>query len=257
MINTPHALYDSATMLRRNLTHALRYPGLSIGTVAVPVIFLLLFVYVLGGALGAGIGRGAHYIDYLAPGIILMTVSAASMTTAVSVCMDLTEGVVARFRTMPISRASVLVGHVLGSLILTMISVGLVIGIALLIGFRPTADLVHWLAALGVIVLLTLAVTWMAVAIGTLSRSPEGASNLVLPLALLPLIGSTFVPAQSMSPGVRIVAQYQPFTPIIETIRGLLMGTPIGNNAIVAIAWCLGITVFAYFWATRLFNRRA
>ncbi len=257
MSTTSYALYDSATMLRRNLKHALRYPGLSLGTIAVPIIFLLLFVYVLGGALGAGIGSGTHYVNYLAPGIILMTVASASMTTAVSVCTDLTEGIIARFRTMAISRASVLVGHVLGSMIQTTISIGLVIGVAVLIGFRPTADLVHWIAALGIIALLALAVTWLAVALGTLSKTPEGASNIVLPLALLPLIGSTFVPTQSMSPGVRVFAEYQPFTPIIETIRGLLMGTPIGNDAVIGIAWCLGTTVASYLWATRLFNRRA
>jgi ABC-2 type transport system permease protein len=257
MSTASYALYDSATMLRRNLKHALRYPGLSLGTIAVPIIFLLLFVYVLGGALGAGTGSGTHYVNYLAPGIILMTVASASMTTAVSVCTDLTEGIIARFRTMAISRASVLVGHVLGSMIQTMISTGLVIGIAMLIGFRPTADALHWIAALGIIALLALAVTWLAVALGTLSKTPEGASNIVLPLALLPLIGSTFVPTQSMSPGVRVFAEYQPFTPIIETIRGLLMGTPIGGDAAIAIAWCLGTTVASYLWATRLFSRRA
>jgi ABC-2 type transport system permease protein len=256
MTTTSHAVHDSATMLRRNLKHAQRYPGLSVGTVAVPVIFLLLFVFVLGGALGAGIGRGTAYINYLAPGIIMMTVASASMTTAVSVCTDLTEGIVARFRTMAIYRPSVLVGHVLGSMILTMISVVLVTGIAVLIGFRPTADLVHWIAALGIIALLALAVTWLAVALGTLSKTPEAASNIVLPLALLPLIGSTFVPTRSMSPGVRVFAEYQPFTPIIETIRGLLTGPPIGNNAFIAVAWCLGIAVVSYLWATRLFNRR-
>jgi ABC-2 type transport system permease protein len=257
MNTTSHALRDSMTMLRRNLTHAVRYIGLSLGTLSIPVLFLLLFVYVLGGTLGAGIGGGTDYINYLAPGIILMTVAAASTTTAVSVCTDLTEGIVARFRTMAISRASVLVGHVLGSMIQTMVSIGLVIGIAVLIGFRPTADVAHWLGALGIIALLTLAMTWLAVALGTLSKNPEGASNMVLPLAFLPFVSSTFVPTDSMSTGVRIFAENQPFTPIIEAIRGLLMGTPIGNDAVIAVAWCLGITVAASLWATRLFNRQA
>jgi ABC-2 type transport system permease protein len=250
-------LRDSQTMLRRNLKHALRYPGLTVGALMVPIIFLLLFVYVLGGALSTGIGTGTDYINYLAPGIILMTVAAASTTTAVSVCTDLTEGIIARFRTMAISRSSVLVGHVVGSLIQTMVSITLVIGLAVAIGFRPTADLVHWIAALGLIALLALAVTWLAVALGTLSKTPEGASNLVLPLALLPFIGSTFVPTDSMSTGVRYFAEYQPFTPIIETIRGLLMGTPIGNNGIIAVAWCVAISAGGCLWATRLFNRRA
>lgn len=251
------ALRDSKTMLRRNLKHALRYPGLTLGIIMIPVIFLLLFVYVLGGALSAGIGSGTDYINYLAPGIILMTVAAASTSTAVSVCTDLTEGIVARFRTMAISRSSILIGHVLGSMIQTLVSITLVIGLAVAIGFRPTADLVHWIAALGLIALLSLAVTWLAVALGTLSKTPEGASNMVLPLALMPFIGSTFVPTDSMSAGVRYFAEYQPFTPIIETIRGLLMGTPIGNNGVIAVAWCIAISVGACLWATKLFNRQA
>ncbi len=252
-----YAMRDSATMLRRNLKHALRYPGLTLGTIMIPVIFLLLFVYVLGGTLGAGIGHGTEYINYLAPGIILMTVAASATSTTVAVCTDLTEGIIARFRTMAISRSSVLVGRVFGSMIQTMISIGLVTGIALLVGFRPTADFAHWMAALGIIALLALAVTWLAVALGTVSKSPEGASNLALPLAFLPFIGSTFVPTESMSAGVRAFAEYQPFTPIIETIRALLMGTPVGNNAVIAIVWCVGITVAGYVWATKLFNRKA
>ncbi|MFG2983039.1 ABC transporter permease [Streptomyces sp. NPDC048258] len=252
-----HLLRDSATMLRRQLKHALRYPGLSLGAMAVPVIFLLLFVYVLGRPLAAGIGTGTDYINYLAPGILLMTVTAASTTTAVSVCTDLTEGIIARFRTMAISRSSILVGHVIGSVIQTMINVGLVIGLALLMGFRPDAGPTGWLAALGLILLLTFAVTWLAVALGTLSKTPEGASNIVLPLALLPFIGSAFVPTDSMPTVVRLFAEYQPFTPVIETIRALLMGTPAGSDGIAAVAWCLGIAVAACLWANKLFNRPA
>jgi ABC-2 type transport system permease protein len=247
-------------MLRRNLKHALRYPSLTLGTVALPIIFLLLLVYVLGGALGAGIGGtspgGTDYINYLAPGIILLTVASSTVPTATRVSMDLTEGIVARFRTMAISRPSVLVGHVGGSMIQTMISVGLVIGIAALMGFRPNADLVHWIAALGIIALLALAMTWLAVALGTLAKSPEAASTIPIPLAFLPFVSSAFVPTDSMSAPVRAFAEHQPFTPIIETIRGLLMGTPIGNNGVIAIAWCVGITLVASLWATRLFNRR-
>ncbi|MFF3428626.1 ABC transporter permease [Streptomyces sp. NPDC002602] len=252
----PDALRDSLTMLRRQLKHALRYPGLSIGTLAVPVVFLVLFVYVLGRPLAAGIGTGTAYINYLAPGIILMTVTAAATTTAVSVCTDLTEGIVARFRTMAISRSSILVGHVIGSFVQTMVSVGLVVGIAVLMGFRPTAGPGGWLAVLGLVALLTFAVTWLAVALGTLSKTPEGASNTVLPLAFLPFIGSAFVPTDSMPTVVRVFAEHQPFTPVIETIRGLLTGTPVGAEGVIAVAWCLGITVGAWLWATRLFNRQ-
>jgi ABC-2 type transport system permease protein len=259
MSTTSYALRDSTTMLRRNLKHALRYPGLSLSTVGMPLVFLLLFVYVLGGALGAGIGGpgSSDYINYLAPGIIMMTVASGSVTTAVAVSMDLTEGIIARFRTMAISRASVLVGHVLGSMIQTMISIGLVIGVAVLIGFRPAAGLVDWIAALGLMALLAFAVTWLAVALGTLSKTPEAASNIVIPLAFLPFISSAFVPTDSMSVGVRIFAEYQPFTPIIETIRGLLLGTPVGDSGIVAVAWCAGIAVVSYVWARKLFSRQA
>ncbi|MBT2479648.1 ABC transporter permease [Streptomyces sp. ISL-94] len=253
----PHLWRDCATMLRRQLKHALRYPGLSLGAMAVPVIFLLLFVYVLGRPLAAGIGTGTDYINYLAPGILLMAVTAASTTTAVSVCTDLTEGIVARFRTMAISRSSILVGHVLGSVIQTLVNVGIVIGIALLMGFRPEAGLTGWSAALGLLVLLTFAVTWLSVALGTLSKTPEGASNIVLPLALLPFIGSAFVPTGSMPTVVRVFAEHQPFTPVIETLRALLAGTPVGSDGIVAVGWCLGLAVAGFLWAKKLFNRPA
>jgi ABC-2 type transport system permease protein len=233
---------------------------MTIGIVGMPLIFLLLFVYVLGGALGAGIGGASNsteYINYLAPGIILMTASSATVSTAVGVCTDMTEGITARFRTMAISRTSILNGHVVGNMIQTMVSIGLVIGVALLVGFRPTADPVRWVAAIGVLLLLTLALTWLAVALGLVSKNPEGASNVVLPLSLLPFIGSAFVPTDSMATGVRWFAEYQPFTPIIETLRGLLMGTPIGNNAAIAVAWCIGIALAGYLWAKTLFNRDA
>jgi ABC-2 type transport system permease protein len=256
MNTATYPLRDSATMLRRQLLHALRYPGLSLSVMGMPIIFLLLFVYVLGGTLGSGLG-GTEYINYLAPGIILMTVSAALTSTAVSVSMDLTEGIIARFRTMAISRGSVLVGHVVGAVIQTLLSVAVVLGLALVMGFRPNASLGEWFAAVGLIALLTFALTWLAVALGTLSKNPEGASNIALPFALLPFIGSTFVPTESMSAGIRWFAENQPFTPIIETLRGLLMGTPIGSDGIIAVAWCLGISVGGYLWATKLFNRQA
>jgi ABC-2 type transport system permease protein len=241
-------------MLRRNLLHTMRYPGMTIGVVGMPVLFLLLFVFVFGGALGAGIG-GTEYINYVAPGIILMTIGSGTTATAVSICTDMSEGIITRFRTMAIARVSILTGHVIGSVIQTMISLALVIGLAVLAGFRPTAGPVEWLAAIGVLAMLTIALTWLAVALGLLSKKPETASNLPLPLSLLPLIGSGFVPTDSMPAGVRWFAEYQPFTPVIETIRGLLMGTPIGNSAVISVAWCAGITIIGYVWAKSLFNR--
>jgi ABC-2 type transport system permease protein len=219
-----------------------------------PIIFMLLFVYVFGSTLGAGIG-GAGYVDYVAPGIIVMTAAAGSISTAVSVCMDMTEGIVARFRTMAISRVSLLTGHVVGSMIQTMFGMALVIGVALLIGFRPGAGPAEWIAAIGVLLMLTLALTWLAVAFGLVADRPETASNLPLPLTLLPFLGSGFVPTDSMPAGVRQFAEYQPFTPIIETLRGLLMGTPIGDAGLIAVAWCAAIALGGYVWAKKRFNR--
>jgi ABC-2 type transport system permease protein len=259
MSTRTHALSDSATMLRRQLRHMLRYPSLTFMLAGMPVMFLLLFAYVFGGTLGAGLGGvsggRADYIDYVVPGIILMTVAAAAQGTAISVAMDMTEGIVNRFRTMAISRASVLTGHVLGSLVQTMFSMAIVLAVALLIGFRPTATAVEWIAAAGVLALLAFALIWLSVALGMVSKSVETASNLPMPLVLLPFLGSGFVPTDSMPAGLRWFAEYQPFTPVIETLRGLLLGTPIGNSGYLAVAWCAVIALAGYVWAKKLFNR--
>jgi ABC-2 type transport system permease protein len=259
-MSTPtYALRDSATMLRRQLLHMKRYPSLTFMLAGMPVVFLLLFAYVFGGTLGAGLGGAAggraEYINYLVPGIVLMTVAAAAQGTAISVAMDMTEGIVNRFRTMAISRASVLTGHVLGSVVQTMVSMTIVMGVALLIGFRPTATPVEWLAVVGVLGLLTFALVWLSVALGMVSESVETASNLPMPLILLPFLGSGFVPTDSMPAGLRWFAEYQPFTPVIETLRGLLMGTPIGNSAALAVAWCAVIALGGFLWAKKLYNR--
>ena len=251
-----YAVRDSATMLRRNLRHIQRYPSMAASTVLFPVIFLLLFGYVFGGTLGAGLGGGrAGYITYLVPGILVLTVASGSISTAVSVNMDLTEGIVARFRTMAIARVSLLTGHVLGSLIQTMAGVVLVTGVGLAMGFRSSAGLAGWLGAAGLLLLLTVALTWLSVALGIVAERPETASNLPMPLMLLPLIGSGFVPTASMPPGLRQFAEYQPFTPVTQTVRGLLTGAPIGSNWIIAIGWCVGIGVAGYLWAKAAFNR--
>jgi ABC-2 type transport system permease protein len=249
-------LTDSATMLRRNLRHMLRYPSMTMMLVAIPVIFLLLFVYVFGGTLGAGIGGGrAEYVDYVTPGIILMTVAGSATATAVSVAMDMTEGIVARFRTMAISRASVLTGHVLGSLIQTLLSMAVVILIALAIGFGPTAGVTEWIAAAGLLALFVLSLTWLSVALGLAAKTVESASNAPMPLILLPFLGSGFVPTDSMPGAIRWFAEYQPFTPVIETLRGLLLGSAIGSSGGLAVAWCAGITLAGYLWSKRLYNR--
>ena len=259
MSTLSYAVADSVTMLRRDLKHKLRYVSMTVLLVGMPIVFLLLFVYVFGGALGNGIGgQGAgraEYVKYVTPGILLMAVAAAAQGTAISVAMDMTAGIVARFRTMAISRAAVLTGHVLGNLVQTFVSLAMVLAVALAIGFRPNATPVEWLAAAGVLALITLAITWLTVALDLVSKTVEGASNLPMPLTFLPFLGSGFVPTDSMPTGLRAFAEYQPFTPMIETLRGLLLGTPIGDHAVIAVAWCAGITLASYLWARKLYNR--
>ncbi|MFE7777302.1 ABC transporter permease [Streptomyces sp. NPDC057445] len=261
MSTLTYAVSDSMTMLRRNLKHALRYPAMTVSVVAMPVMMLLLFNYAFGGALGAGISGGptggAEYIDYVAPGIILMAATAGAVATAVGVCVDMTEGIVNRFRTMSISRAAFLTGHVVGSVIQTMVAIALVIGVALAIGFRPDATAVEWIAAIGLLTMLTLALTWLSAGIGLVAKTPESASNTPMPLTFLPFLGSAIVPTDSMPTGLRWFAEYQPFTPVIETLRGLLMGTGIGNSGYLALAWCVGLTLVGYVWARSAFGRTA
>ncbi|SEP53152.1 ABC transporter permease [Amycolatopsis saalfeldensis] len=256
-----HPLRDSATMLRRNLKHMLRYPSMTVTLVGMPIIFLLLFVYVFGGTLGAGLGGAsggrAEYVNYVAPAIILMTVTATVQGTSISIAMDLTEGIIARFRTMHIARVSVLAGHVLGSVIQAVFALVVVTGVALLVGFRPAAGPGAWLATAGVLLAVTFALVWLAVALGQVSKSVETASNVLMPLVILPFLGSGFVPTDSMPAGLRWFAEYQPFTPIIETLRGLLMDRPIGNNAWFALGWCVLIGLIGYLWSKKLYARES
>jgi len=259
MSTLSYAVVDSTTMLRRQLRHMLRYLSMTLMLIGMPIVLLLLFVYVFGGALGAGLGLPtggrAEYIEYVVPGILLIGVALSGTGTAISVAMDKTEGIVARFRTMAIFRPSVLSGHVLGSMIQTMLSLAVVTAVALLIGFRPNATPVEWLAAAAVLAMITFALTWLCVAFGLVAKTVEAASNLPQPLVYLPFLGSGFVPTDSMPTGLRWFAEYQPFTPLIETVRGLLLGTAIGNSAMLAIAWCIAITLVGYLWARKLYNR--
>ena len=259
MSTLTYAVSDSTTMLRRNLLHMKRYPSLTLMLIALPIIIMLLFVYVFGGTLGDGLGGleggRTEYANYVVPGILLLTVATVAQGTAISVAMDMTEGIIARFRTMAIFRPSVLTGHVLGSLIKTMITLAAVLGAALFVGFRPTANPVEWVAAIGVLAMVAVALTWLCVALGLISKSVETASNTPMPLMLLPFLGSGFVPTDSMPAPVRWFADHQPFTPIMETLRGLLLGTAIGNNAIQAVAWCAGITLVCFLWARAVYNR--
>jgi ABC-2 type transport system permease protein len=256
-------LTDTATMLRRNLRHMRRYPMIFF-VAGIPIVFLLLFVYVLGGTLGAGLGGAglagavggrADYIAYVIPGILVLAVAGGAQGTAISVAMDLTEGIVARFRTMSISRAAFLSGHVLANVLQTMLAIAITVVVALVIGFRPTTGPLEWLGAAGLLTLVAVALTWIAVALGMVTKSVDAASNLPMPLLLLPFFGSGFVPTASMPDPLRWFADNQPFTPIMETLRRLLVGGEIGSTGLIAVAWCVGITVVGYFWAKRLYDR--
>jgi ABC-2 type transport system permease protein len=261
MSTISYTLKDSATMLRRELRHQQRYPSVTVMLVGMPVVFLLLFVYVLGGTLGAGLGGvsagRAEYLEYVVPGILMIAVAAVAQGTAISIAMDMTEGIVARFRTMAISRAAVLAGHVAGAMIQSMIAAAAVTAVALAIGFRPDASGVEWLAALGLVAMIAFAFTWLTVALGMSAENVEAASNLPMPLLLLPFFGSAFVPTDSMPAGLRWFAEYQPFTPFIETLRGLLTGTPIGSSGLVSVAWCAAIALAGYLWAKASYDRRS
>ncbi|MDO0934811.1 ABC transporter permease [Streptomyces sp. DG2A-72] len=258
MSNLSLAVRDSSTMLRRNLLHARRYPSLTLNLLLTPIMLLLLFVYIFGETMSAGIGGGdrSAYIAYIVPGILLMTLGSTTIGTAVSVSNDMTEGIIARFRTMAIHRGSVIIGHVVGSVLQAIISVVLVGAVGVAIGFRSTdATLLEWLAAFGLLVLFALALTWIAVGMGLVSPNAEAASNNAMPLILLPLLSSAFVPLDAMPGWFQPIAEYQPFTPAIETLRGLLLGTEIGNNGWIAVAWCLGLAVLGYRWSTSKFNQ--
>ena len=268
---TANTLTDSATMLRRSLRRMRRYPSLTLFIAGIPVVLLLLFVYVFGGTLGAGLGgpgalpgSGATaaasmgrvaYVAYVVPGILLITIAGAAQGTAISVAMDMTAGIIARFRTMSIARSSVLAGHVIGSVIQAVLATVLVIVVAVLIGFRPTTGPIEWLAAGGLLVLAAIAVSWLSVGLGLQANSVETASNTPMFLMLLPFMGSGFVPTASMPGPLQWFADHQPFTPIIETLRGLLLGTPIGDNGWIAVAWCVAISVAGFLWARRLYER--
>ncbi|MEU9093541.1 ABC transporter permease [Streptomyces sp. NPDC048428] len=252
------AVRDSSTMLRRNLLHARRYPSMTLNLLLTPIMMLLLFVYIFGDVMSAGIGGSdrSDYIDYIVPGILMMTIGSTVIGAAVSVSTDMSEGLIARFRTMAVYRGSVIVGHVVGSVLQVLASLLLVGAVALAIGFRSTdATALEWLAAFGLLALFATALTWIAVGMGMASPNAEAASNMAMPLILLPLISSAFIPAGTMPGWFRPIAEYQPFTPAIETLRGLLLGTPVGDNWWIAIAWCVALIALGYRWSMAQFNR--
>jgi ABC-2 type transport system permease protein len=244
MTALPFPLLDSATLFRRNVRRLRRYPSMTLMLIGMPIVFLLLFVSVFGGQLshgltstlaGGDVGRGA-YLNYVAPGILVFTVAAAVQGTAIVVAMDMTGGIIDRFRTMAIARSAVLTGHVLATMLQILGSLVVVTGVAIALGFRPDADLLEWLATIAMVLVFAFALVWLATALGLAAKSVETASNTPMFLTLLPFLGSGFVPTGSMPVVLRQFAEYQPFTPVTETVRGLLTGTGIGTQAIAASA---------------------
>jgi ABC-2 type transport system permease protein len=257
------AIADAITMLHRSLLHIVRYPALTIFVIGAPVIFLIMFVVVLGGTLGAGLpgvdpeGGRAAYLDYVIPGILAITIAGTAGGLATTVSMDMTTGFTARLRTMAVSRGSVLAGHVIGNTIQAFVAVAAVLVTGIIVGFRPTAGALEWLALAGLVTAIAFAVSWVGVAMGIQSKSVETASNMPLLLLMLPFLSSGFVPTDSLPGWMQGFAEFQPFTPFIETIRGLLLGTEIGSNAMISLAWCAAITVAGYVWSVRIYERKS
>ncbi|MEU9483171.1 ABC transporter permease [Streptomyces decoyicus] len=262
-MNSPtYAVRDSATMLRRNLKHMARYPSQTLMLIGLPLVFLLLFVYVFGGTMGAGLpgapaGDRGDYLTFITPGILVMAVASVSISTAVSVATDMTGGIIDRFRTMAIAKVSVLTGHVLGAMIQTALALATVFGAAFLLGLETAASAMQWLGLIGLLALLSFAMTWFTVALGLASPNPEVASNWPMIFIMLPFVGSGFVPVESMPTGLRWFAEYQPFTPIMDAFRGLLAGSPDGSDVLWASGWCVVMGLVGYLWSRRLYRTRA
>jgi ABC-2 type transport system permease protein len=244
---------NSTTMLGRNFKHTIRNPVAVFNAVLFPIILLLMFVYVIGGAFDVGV----KYIDYATPGMIVMTICYGLSATALAVNSDMTKGIINRFKVMDISRSAVLSAHVVATMLRSLIAIAAIIAVAFAAGFRPDASFVEWLGAIGFIVLVSFATTWLTVALGLAAKTPETAGMITVPLIMLPFLSSAIVPADTMGAGVRQFAEYQPFTPIIETLRGLLTGEPSASKAIVAVAWCAGIALVGYVWSLHTFKKRA
>ena len=248
-----HLLGDTAVLLGRSLRHIARSPDTIITTAIMPIAFLLLFVYVFGGAIETG---SESYVDYLLPGILVITIASGISYTAFRLFLDMQGGIVERFQSMPIARSAVLWAHVLTSLVANLISLAVVIGVALVVGFRTGAGVLGWLAVTGILALLTLALTWLAVLPGLTAKSVDGASGFAYPLVFLPFVSSAFVPTASMPGPVRAFAEHQPVTAIVDAIRDLFAGQPVGADIWTALAWCVGILVVAYVLAVVTYRRR-
>ncbi len=249
-----HFFSDMGVMLGRSMRHVFRSMDTIITVTITPIAMMLLFVYVFGGAIQTGTD---NYVNYLLPGILLMAIASGIAYTSYRLFMDMQRGIFERFHSMPIARSAPLWGHVLTSLVSNAISVVVIILVALLMGFRSSAGLGSWLAVAGILALFTLALTWIAVIAGLSAKSVDGAGAFAYPLIFLPFISSAFVPTATMPPVVRAFAENQPVTSIVEATRALLLSQPVGNNIWVSLAWCVGITIVAYLFAMRIYNRKA
>jgi ABC-2 type transport system permease protein len=249
-----NALRDTVILFGRTMRHIQRSPDTIITVAIMPIMIMLLFVYVYGGAIKTSTGT-VNYVNYLLPGILLISIASGVAYTAYRIFLDTQKGIIARLHSMPVSRSAVLWGHVLTSLVSNAISLVIILLVALVMGFRSGADLTAWLAAAGILALFTLALTWLAVIPGLTAKSIEGASAFSYPLIFLPLISSAFVPTATMPTPVRIFAENQPVTAIVNSLRSLLDGQPVGNDIWTALAWCTGVTILAYFFAMRAYKR--
>ena len=248
-----HFFSDLSVMLGRSMRHIFRSMDTIITVTIMPIAFLLLFVYVFGGAIQTGT---ANYVNYLLPGILLIAIASGISYTAYRLFTDVQRGIIERFRSMPIAPSTLLWGHVLTSLVSNAISVVVIILVALIMGFRSSAGILSWLAVVGILALFTLALTWVAVIAGLTAKSTDGAAAFSYPLIFLPFISSAFVPTRSMPPVVRAFAEHQPVTAIVNTIRALLYGQPVSQEIWVALAWCVGILLVAYIFAMRAYKKR-
>ncbi|KUM99156.1 ABC transporter permease [Streptomyces yokosukanensis] len=244
---------DSAIMLRRNFKHTARNPVTVFNAVLFPIVMMLMFVYVFGGAFKVD----GKYIDYAVPGLLVMAITYGLGPTAAAVNGDMTTGIINRFKAMDVSHGAVLTGHVVATTVRALIADAAIIGVGFAMGFRPHADVAQWLAAIGLMLLLALATSWLTVALGLGAKTVESAGLATVPLIMLPFLSSAFVPADTMGTGVRQFAEYQPFTPIIETLRGLLLeGHVSTGHAVAAVAWCVGLALVGYVWAIANFKKR-
>ena len=250
-----HFFGDTAVLTGRSLRHILRSPDTIITTAVMPIAFMLLFVFVFGGAIDIGSYDGS-YVDYLLPGILLITIASGISYTAYRLFQDLQGGIFERFQSMPIARSSVLWAHVLTSVVSNIVSLVIVVGVAFALGFRTGAGIGGWLGVFGILLLFTLALTWLAVIPGLSAKTMDGAVAFSYPLIFLPFLSSAFVPTASMPAPVAWFAENQPVTPIVNSIRAIFAQQPVGNEIWVAIAWCVGILVVAYFWAMAIYRRK-